>query len=112
METGTSSGKMSAAAQSAFHQSTISALIKKKAFTNNGNGTWSIDIDGVGGGQILDETGGSRDPMMGRGGKVYSITAWDADYSQIGPVQIVTGSLNQAKRELKDTLRSHHGLMG
>lgn len=109
MGTGTSSGRTSASARG---QNQTAAAISRATFQANGNGTWSVDIDGVGGGQILDETGGSRDPMMGRGGKVYSITAWDADYGQIGPVQIVTGSLNQAKRELKDTLRSHHGLMG
>lgn len=85
--------------------------IDRKAITNEGNGNWQLDIDGVGGGQILDETGGSRDAMYGRGGKVYSVRAWDADYNGIDET-MVNGSLNEAKRSLREMLHRHYGTRG
>ena len=76
-----------------------------------GNVECHMDFDGVGGGQILDETGGSRDPAYGRGGKVYSVRAWDADYNEISSTTI-GGSLNDAKRELREMLHRHYGTRG
>ena len=89
----------------------VARTIDRTAIASEGNGNWQMDIAGVGGGQILDETGGSRDPMYGRGGKVYSIRAWDADYNMIHETTI-GGSLNDAKRELREALHRHYGTRG
>ena len=89
----------------------MSRAIERAKITSEGNGNWQMDIDGVGGGQILDETGGSRDPMYGRGGKVYSIRVWDADYNMIHETTI-GGSLTEAKREMREALHRHYGTRG
>ena len=86
--------------------------IDRRAFTNEGFGNWQLDIEGIGGGQVLDETGSSRDIAYGRGGKVYSIRAWDADYNGIGETTMVYGSLNEAKRSLREMLHRHYGTRG
>lgn len=85
----------------------LERAIDSASISSEGNGNWGMDIPGVGGGQILDETGGTRDPMYGRGGKVYSIRAWDSDYNMIHQTTI-GGSLNDAKRELRDALHRHY----
>lgn len=89
----------------------IDRAIERTPFTNEGGGNWQLDIPGVGGGQILDETGGSRDPMNGRGGKVYSARAWDSGYSMIENTQYLS-SLNDAKRVIRDTLHRQYGNFG
>lgn len=88
----------------------IRGAINRASFSDEGGGNWQLDIPGVGGGQILDETGSSRDPMYGRGGKVYSINTWDDGYNTIpNGSQLINGSLNDAKRALKDTLKGYLG---
>ena len=89
----------------------LERAIDRARIENQGGGAWETDIEGVGGGQILDETGGTRDPMYGRGGKVYSIRVWDADYSVFHEVTI-NGSLNDAKRELREALHRQYGTRG
>lgn len=89
----------------------LARAIDRTAFENRGGGEWEIDIDGVGGGQILDETGSTRDPYYGRGGRVYSVRIWDADYSQQGE-EMVNGSLSEAKRRLREMLHSVYGTRG
>ena len=89
----------------------VERAIDRAKITSEGNGNWQMDIEGVSGGQILDETGGSRDPMYGRGGKVYSVRAWDADYNMVHETTI-SGSLNDAKRELREALHRQYGTRG
>ena len=91
----------------------INKTITRTAFTVEGNGNWQLDIPGIGGGQILDETGGSRDPANGRAGKLYSVRAWDDEYNMIsGSEEYISGSLNDAKQALKHTLRGYYGALG
>lgn len=79
------------------------SLIDKTSFTNEGGGQWSLDIEGVGGGQILDERDSSR---AGFGtGPAYGITVWDKDYNSSGQ-SIYYGSLNEAKQTLKERLKA------
>ena len=80
----------------------IERQIDKKSFTNEGGGQWTMDIEGVGGGQILDERDSSR---AGFGsGPAYGITIWDKNYKSEDPV-IYYGSLNEAKQEFKRRLK-------
>lgn len=102
MGTGTSSGKTAAAA---VQNTSVAKAIKKIKYTDNGNGTWSFDIEGVGGVQVLDETGGSRDPNLGRGGKYYGVNVWDKNYTSSGPTQYISGSIYQAKQLGKELLK-------
>ena len=97
-------GSSSGAAGGTMTASQAVSAINRTPFTNNGGGNWELDIPGVGGGSILDETGGSRDPMHGFGGKVYGVTAWDKDYKQVGIIEYIATSINGAKRALKDKL--------
>ena len=85
--------------------------IERGKIESLGNGQWQMDLPGTGGGQILDETGSSRDSMYGRGGKVYSVRAWNADYNEVGS-ETISGSLNDAKRRLREMLHSHYGTRG
>lgn len=89
--TGTSAGPISA------------SRLDKIGFTDQGGGQWTLDT-GMGGGQILDETGTSRDPAMGFGGKVYSATAWDSNYTVLMDGDAFT-SLNAAKQAIKDAIK-------
>lgn len=76
--------------------------IDKASFKNEGSGQWTLDIEGVGGGQILDERDSSR---AGFGsGPAYGITLWDKNYKSEGQ-QIYYGSLNEAKQEFKRRLK-------
>ena len=112
MGTGTSSGIGPASAgrgaqTTSLSKNDIAKAIAQAKFTNEGNGNWQVDIPGVGGAIILDETGGSKDPMYGMGGKVYSIRTWDQDYT-VGDEQIFQGSINQAKTAAKKRLKGMH----
>ena len=89
----------------------IDRQINRTPFSNEGGGNYELDIAGIGGGQVLDETGSSRDPMNGRGGKVYSVRTWDADYNMFGSVEYVS-TLNDAKATVKERLRNHYGARG
>lgn len=76
--------------------------IDRTSFTNEGGGQWTLDIEGVGGGQLLDERDSSR---AGFGtGPAYGITVWDKDYKS-SEQTIFYGSLNEAKAELKRRLK-------
>lgn len=77
--------------------------IDRKSFTAEGGGQWTLDLNGIGGIQILDETNSSRG---GFGmGKAYGITVWDGEYNS-QPQEIIYGSLNDAKRRAKEKLKS------
>ena len=84
--------------------SALARRLDRAGFTDQGNGQWTLDT-GMGGGSILDETGSSRDPLYGRGGKLYSAEAWDSDYNRIGDTEMYT-SLNAAKQAVKDKIKS------
>lgn len=111
MGTGTSSGKTRAVSARGGGSSgtastrSIASQIAQAKFTDEGGGQWTLEINGVGGAQVLDETGGSRDPMLGRGGKVYSVTVWDGNFTVQGPAQIVQGNLGQARTLAKKILK-------
>lgn len=75
--------------------------INRTSFTNEG-GQWTLDINGVGGVQILDERDSSR---AGFGsGPAYGITVWDANY-RMDEQQIYYTSLNEAKQIAKSLLK-------
>ena len=79
--------------------------ISRATFTNEGNGEWSLNVDGQGGGQILDETGSRRDPTAGRGGKLYSARSWDADNDFLEERAQYFTNLSDAKKYVKDKLQ-------
>ena len=116
MGAGTSSGKSGVSSVSATSNTTsgnltksqITKAVQQQKYTDNGNGTWSFDIEGIGGVQVLDETGGSHDPMLGHGGKIYGVNVWDNNYAVHGPTQYINGSINQAKTLGKKILRGIH----
>ena len=83
---------------------TPASRLDKASFTNEGGGQWTLDTE-MGGGQILDETGSSRDPSMGFGGSVYSALAWDSNYDVILDKQLYY-SLNAAKQAIKDAIKN------
>ncbi len=74
-------------------------------FTNEGNGQWTLDIAGWGGGQILDESDSRENEYGAAGGKLYSARAWDNDYQMTGEDRYF-GSLNEAKQYIRDELYS------
>lgn len=82
----------------------ISRLIDNTAFKNEGFGQWELDIEGVGGGSILRETGGSLDDTYGLGGELYSAVGWDSNYNRIGE-RMMFGSLNAAKSAIREMIR-------
>ena len=77
-------------------------IVDKTGFKVEGNGNWQMDIPGVGGAMILDET----DTAMGNYGaqKTYSYTVWDKNY-QIQDKQYAI-SLNDAKYMAKENLKN------
>ena len=77
-----------------------SSKIDRTPFTNEGNGQWTIDIEGVGGASILDESDDFR-----YGGTAYSVKVWNKDYDAVGDTTMYT-SLNAAKQAAKDSLRN------
>ena len=86
MGTGTSSGRSAARSATAtsgqsfpFGAKTLAGAINKAQYKDMGNGHWELDVPGYGGVSILDETGSSKDPYYGRGGKVYGILVYDED---------------------------------
>lgn len=82
-------------------------LIERTAFTNEGGGNYQLDIEGVGGAQVLDERD-SRRAKFGSG-PAYGITVWDKDYNIIGQADtIYFGTLNEAKREAKKRLKTRY----
>ena len=110
MGAGTSSGKngatsVAAAGNGTASKKSIASQIAQAKFTDEGGGQWTLDINGVGGAQILDETGSSRDPNNGMGGKVYSVTVWDGNFAVHGPAQIIQGNLGQARTLAKQLLK-------
>lgn len=77
------------------------STIDRTPFKNIGGGQWELDIPGVGGASILDETDSSR---AGYGtGTAYSVSIWDKDYNIIS--NTLVGSLNAGKAMAKDTLK-------
>lgn len=78
------------------------SAIERAKFTNEGFGNWQIDMQGVGGGQILDESDGRQNAYGQFGGKLYSVKTWDANYKQSDTRY--AGSLNEAKRMVKDEM--------
>lgn len=80
--------------------------IDKGSFQKVGNGNWEFNTDsslGIGA-QILDETGSSRDPMYGRGGKVYGVTTWGQAPGDVRTT-IISGSLNDAKAAAREEMK-------
>ena len=110
MGTGTSSGMARGGGTSAakLSDSAMRKAISQAKYEDAGNGQWTFDIDGVGGVQILDETGSSRDPYHGMGGKVYGVTLWTYDRqgtaTAYNPI-IMQGSIGQAKTAGKQNLK-------
>ena len=64
-----------------------------------------VDIPGVGGAQILYETGGSRDPYSGMGGKVYGVTVWDGNYTVHSGEHFIQGNIGQAQTLARNLLK-------
>lgn len=73
--------------------------IDRTGFQSMGGGQWTMDIPGVGGAQILDESDDYK-----YGGKAYSVHAWDGNYNEIGGTDIY-GTLNAAKQAAKDKIK-------
>ena len=82
-------------------------MIDKTAFSKVGNGHWEFPTDSSTriGASILDETGSSRDPMYGRGGKVYGVTTWGGEPGDVR-TSYINGSLNDAKVAAREEMKS------
>lgn len=79
--------------------------IEKTGFKASGNGEWGFEIPEIGGAQIIDESGSTRDKMYGFGGKCYGIYAWDGNDRLINEKEtIVYGTLNDAKSAARSIL--------
>lgn len=116
MGSGTSSGiggtaNGGAASAGSMSKAQAAKLIANTPFTNQGNGTWSIDIDRVGGGQILDESDSAKNNYGAMGGKLYSYVVWNGEYTQQG-ARAYVGSLVEARAGIKEELKKLHGLRG
>lgn len=72
--------------------------VERMKFEDEGFGTYSYDVDGVGGGQIQQE----YEP---NGGTYFRVKTWDADYNEVDFNQTVARTLSQAKRLAKDNLK-------
>lgn len=94
----------------------IDRKIDRAGFQSVGNGAWEMEIPGVGGAQVLDETGSSRALRAGfmPNEKAYSYNAWR--YTDDGGAQQLRGlmpnldilqTLNDAKHAAKDLMRNH-----
>ena len=87
---------------SALTPSALAKRLDKTPFVDEGGGQWTLDT-GMGGAQILDESGSSA------GGygqmKAYSVKAWDSNYEMIGDTEIY-GTLNAAKSAAKSKIKS------
>ena len=83
--------------------------IDSMGFKNAGGGQYTLDIDGVGGASILDETGSSRSLRAGfmPNQKVYQPTVWDRNYKQ-ETLGMFT-SLAEAKKAAKEALVRYRG---
>ena len=69
--------------------------LNRTAFKNEGNGQYTLDVKGVGGGQVLRESEWAD--------AKYSATAWNSNYETIGST-IYSDSLNDIKNIVKDTI--------
>ena len=86
------------------NQEKVLNTINKAAFKSQGAGTghWTLEIEGIGGASILDET------QSGAGGygryRTYSVQTWGADFKNIGSTQYAD-TLNEAKELARRKLR-------
>lgn len=107
MGRGSSNGRPGAGGGGGGSRTPSWTAVDKTGFTNNGNGTWSFDIPGVGGAQIVEETGGSRALNMGYmpTQRLYSMTWWDKNYTEHG-VRQYYDRLNDAKYYAKEAVKA------
>lgn len=79
--------------------------VDNSSFKKAGFGQWTLDVPGVGGASILDETGSTAALRMGLlpGQKMYSMTAWDENGRQLGQ-RTYYQKLNDAKYFAKEEL--------
>lgn len=69
--------------------------LNRTPFKNEGFGQYTLDVEGVGGGQVLRESDWAK--------AKYSATAWNGKYETIGS-RIYSDSLNDIKNIVKDTI--------
>ena len=74
--------------------------IDKVPFTNMGGGQWEVDIEGVGGGSILEV---SESWKYGPG-KAYEVRIWNDGYNTVDN-GVYYATLNTAKSAIKDRLK-------
>ena len=93
-----------ARARAVADQEKLLRRIDKAAFKSQGAGLgqWTVELEGIGGASILDETQ-TRAGGYGRY-KTYSVQTWGADFKDIGTTQYAT-TLNQAKELARRKLR-------
>lgn len=80
--------------------------VDNSSFKKAGFGQWTLDVPGVGGASILDETGSTAALRMGMmpGQKLYSMVYWDKDYNQ--SQRQYYSRLNDAKYYAKAALKA------
>lgn len=88
-----------------------SKLISQGKFIEEGNGNWQLEIDNIGGGQVLDETGSTRALRYGNmpNQRTYSATAWTYDENGT-PTVINLGMFdrrNQAQTAIRNALKGN-----
>lgn len=79
--------------------------LERAGFKYTGNGTWELDVPGIGGAQILDETGSTEALRMGLmpDQKLYSMIYWD-DTGNTAADRQYFDTLNNAKYSAKNGL--------
>lgn len=85
----------------------VEKQIRSAKFTDEGFGDWQMDIDRVGGGQVLDEKGSSRALRVGfmPNNSAYSANAWI--YDETGQPRMADLGFFNTRREAQSAIKDY-----
>lgn len=85
----------------------VERQIRSAKFTDEGFGDWQMDIERVGGGQVLDEKGSSRALRAGfmPNNSAYSANAWI--YDETGQPRMADLGFFNTRREAQNAIKDH-----
>lgn len=98
---------MDVANEVARREKQVEKQIRQAKFTDEGFGDWQMDIDRVGGGQVLDEKGSSRALQAGfmPNNSAYSANAWI--YDETGQPRMIDLGFFSTRREAQNAIKDH-----
>lgn len=105
MGAGTSSGK-SAAPVAPTQMSGIYKINATK-LKDEGNGVWSFETPGYGGGQVLDESESQYNAYGAMGGKLYGAKSWDENGNRLEEDTMYFYTKKEATAYIKDKLQQN-----